>query len=156
VKVDQVMTKSVFVVQAEHSLNDAARIMWEHDCGIVPVTNGHGRVVGVVTDRDIAMAAHFEGRDLRGIAVERAMSRGVHTCRPDDDAADAEATLRAARVRRLVVVDDGGQLLGVLSLSDLAREAARTPNARTRRARQAEIGETLAAIGAPRELEAGA
>jgi CBS domain-containing protein len=154
-KVEQVMTQTVFVVQPDHSLHDAARIMWEHDCGVVPVTDGGGCVIGMITDRDVAMAAYLQDAQLRRIPVERAMSKGVYSCSPADDVVDAEAAMRSARVRRLAVLGEGGQLVGLLSLSDVARQAAGLASARSRRARQAEVGETLSAISAPRALEAG-
>jgi CBS domain-containing protein len=156
-KVEQLMTKEVACCRPDDSLDDAARIMWERDCGFVPVTEGEGRhVVGVVTDRDLCMAAYFRGASLKAIPVREVMSTGVRSCRPGDEVSEAEATMRAAQVHRLPVVDDADQLLGLLSLADLAREAAREAGSRRREVTEAEIGGTLAAIRRARQLAAGA
>lgn len=151
-RVEQLMTKDVRTCHPDESLDDAARVLWERDCGFVPVIEGDGspRVVGVLTDRDICMAAFLSGRRLGEIPVRDVMSRALRTCRADDAVADAEATMRAAQIHRLAVVDDAGQLLGVISLADLAREAVREPGATRREITETEIGDTLAAIHQPR------
>jgi len=83
------------------------------------------------------------------------MARQVVTCGADEAAADAEARMAGAKVRRLPVVDDSGRLLGVLSLADVAREAERERASRERQVKDDEIGRTLAAICRPREAHAG-
>ena len=157
-KVEQLMTKEVASCGPDQTLNDAARIMWEHDCGVVPIVDAAGthRVVGILTDRDACMAAYTRGAKLENVRVGDVMSQSVATCKPSDDLATVEATLRSAQVHRLPVVDDAGQLLGVVSLADIAREAGRETAAKRRAVTPAEIGETLAAIRQPRALGAGA
>lgn len=104
----------------EHSvLHDAARLMWEHDFGAVPVTNDQGVVVGIVTDRDIAMAAYTQGRRISEIRVRDVMSGELHTCRPGDSLREAERIMKEGQVRRLPVID-GEKLVGMISLNDLA------------------------------------
>ncbi len=155
-KVEQLMTKDVASCRPDDSLNDAARIMWERDCGCVPVTEGQGgRLVGVLTDRDVCMAAYFRGTGLPAIPVREVMSTGVRACRPADELAEAEETMRAAQIHRLPVVDDADQLLGLLSLADLAREAARETGPRRRDLTEAEVGVTVAAIRRPRRFASG-
>lgn len=157
-KVEQLMTKGVATCTPGDTLNEAARIMWEHDCGVVPII-GEGdapRVVAMLTDRDICMAAYTRGRPLSGICVRDAMSREIQSCSPATDLAEAEGLMRSAQVHRLPVVDDAGQLLGVISLADIAREAAREVASKRRDVTVAEIGETLAAISQPREAAVGA
>ncbi len=151
-RVEQLMTKDVRTCRPEESLSDAARALWERDCGFVPVVDGDGilRLVGVLTDRDICMAAFLSGRRLDEIPVREVMSRNLRTCRADDAVADAEASMRSAQVHRLPVVDDAGQLLGVISLADLAREAVRQQGATRRDITETEIGCTVAAIHQPR------
>jgi CBS domain-containing protein len=117
------MTEDVFTCTPEASLAEATRIMWERDCGVVPVLDADGRVAGVVTDRDACMAAYTKGRPLAQIPVATVMSTGVHTCRPDDDLGHAEKIMRLKQVRRLPVVDDGDRLVGLLSLNDIACQA---------------------------------
>lgn len=158
-KVEQLMTKAVATCAADDMLNEAARIMWEHDCGVVPITGGEGegpRVVGMLTDRDVCMAAYTKGRPLSEICVRDAMSTEVQSCRPGTDLIEAEGLMRSAQVHRLPVVDDADQLLGVISLADIAREAAREVASRRRDVTIAEIGETLAAISQPRDAALGA
>jgi CBS domain-containing protein len=155
-KVEQLMTKTVSTCFPGDTLNEAARIMWERDCGFVPIIEDGAtrRVVGIVTDRDACMAAYTRGQPLSQIRVGEVMSRGVTSCRAAEDVREAEQTMRGAQVHRLPVVDDASQLLGVISLADIAREAAREAGSRRREVTPAEIGETLAAIRKPRETAA--
>jgi len=157
-KVEQLMAKKVSSCGRDDTLNDAARIMWERDCGFVPITErgANPRVVGVVTDRDVCIAAYTRGQTLRDMRIGDVMSSGIRSCKPSDDLATAEATMRQAQVHRLVVVDDADQLLGVISLADIAREAAREFGSSRREVTASEIGETLAAIRQPREIPASA
>jgi CBS domain-containing protein len=154
-KVADLMTKDVFTSSPEETLERVAHTMWVGDCGCIPVVDRDSRrVVGIVTDRDVCMAAYTQGRRLGEIPVATAMSHVVHGCGPDDSLAAAEHAMRAYRVRRLPVVTDDGHLLGMLSLTDLAREAHRQ-RSRTSRAAVTPLGltETLATIAAPRTSE---
>ena len=155
-RVEQVMAKNVVTCGPDDTVNDAARIMWEHDCGFVPIVEPGARpcVVGVVTDRDVCMAAYLRGRGLREIRIGDVMSTRVRSCRPADDVATAEATMRESQIHRLPVVDEGGLLLGVISLADIAREASRVARSRRHEVTAAEVGETLAAIRKPRAIAA--
>ena len=150
--VEQLMMKGTRTCCPEESLNDAAQIMWEGDCGCVPVVSGKGetKLLGVITDRDICMAAYTQGKTLGEMPVHSAMAHRVFTCSPDDTIAAAEQIMREARVRRLPVVDESGQLLGLISLADIAREAAREQESKNKRVTHSEIGETLSAICEPR------
>jgi CBS domain-containing protein len=153
VKVEQIMTKDVRSCRRSASLNEAAQVMWERDCGFVPVIedDGTGTLVGVITDRDICMAAYTQGKRLSEIGLAGVMRRAVQTCRSDDELGRAEATMCGARVRRLPVVDLSNHVVGVISLSDIARAAGRT--ARAGRVSQREVGEALAGISEPRHIE---
>jgi len=155
-KVEQLMTKGVSTCAPDDTLNQAARIMWERDCGIVPIVENAatGRVVGIVTDRDACMAAYTRGQPLSQIRVGDVMSTGVASCRALEDVREAEQTMRRAHVHRLPVVDEANQLLGVISLADIAREATREAGARRPEVTAVEIGETLAAIREPRDVAA--
>jgi CBS domain-containing protein len=130
--------------------------MWERDCGFVPVVESaeNRRVIGVVTDRDACMAAYTRGKPLPEIRVRDVMSTRIRACRASDELSVAEETMREAQVHRLPVVDDGDQLLGVISLTDIAREAARQTRSKRRELSPAEIGKTLAGIRQPREIAA--
>jgi CBS domain-containing protein len=152
-KVERLMTKAVRCCPGSSTLNEAARIMWENDCGFVPIldSDGTNRVIGVITDRDICMAAYTQGKGLKEVRVEKAMHRAVRTCKPSDPVAKAEAVMQEGHVRRLPVVDAGGDLLGVISLSDIAREAVRSRGSRRRDVTNARVGETLALVCQPSE-----
>lgn len=141
-KVEFFMTKDPRTCTAEDALAAAARIMWEHDCGCVPVVAGPGsrRLVGVVTDRDVCMAAYTQGRPLWEIPVRAAMSSEVWTCHPDDTLKDAVRVMRHRQVRRLPVVDGQGHLLGLLSLTDVALAASDAAAVQAARRRGAKEG----------------
>jgi len=149
-RVQDLMTKQVFSCRPEDSLETAAQLMWEHDCGCIPVCEGGdsgvNHTIGVVTDRDICMNALFRGKPLRDLRVGDAMAKEVRVCHSDDTLRVAERTMRDAQIRRLPVVDEAGALLGMISLADLAREAAREHGSHRRRVTETEIGDTLAAI----------
>ncbi len=129
------------------SLNLAAQIMWEHDCGAVPVVASDGGVAGIITDRDICMAAYTRGQPLAAMSVESAMSRLVYTCSPDDSIGHAARLMAHHQVRRVPVVENG-KLVGVLTLADIAREM-RNSGANRIRACVA-LAHVLAAISTPR------
>jgi CBS domain-containing protein len=150
-RVEQIMTKQVSSCSPDTSLAEAAQLMWDHDCGCLPVCTGMdaSRVTGVITDRDICMAALFKGRPLYELRVADAMSRQLQACRPGDSLVDAENTMRKARIRRLPVIDAQGSLLGMISLADLAREAARENHSPKQEITETEVGDTLAAICQP-------
>jgi CBS domain-containing protein len=121
--------------------------MWDYDCGCIPVCAGAGvgQPIGVVTDRDICMCALFQGKPLRELRVSDAMAKQLLTCRPEDSLEKAEKAMQAAHIRRLPVVDDEGGLVGMLSLADLARAAARD----RRKLSEGEVNMTFAAICEP-------
>jgi CBS-domain-containing membrane protein len=122
--------------------------MWENDCGCVPITDPVRRVVGMLTDRDVCMAAYTQGRPLAEMAVASAMSHTVVACRVGDSVATAERLMREKRVRRLAVVGTNGRLAGVLSLSDIASRARRRqPRGENQTELSLEdVGDTLGAI----------
>jgi CBS domain-containing protein len=146
-RVAELMTREVHAVGVGESADRAARIMWERDCGSVPVVDAGGHVVGMITDRDACMAAYTSGRPLDRIPVAEAMSRELFACRPEDLLEDIERTLWARQLRRLPVVDASGRLLGILSLADLARHVGSTGGALEADATRVAL--TLAAISEP-------
>lgn len=148
-RIEQIMTKQVSSCSPDATLAEAAQLMWDHDCGCLPVCNGASRVAGVITDRDICMSALFKGKPLYELRVSDAMSRQLQACLASDSLADAEKAMRQARIRRLPVVDGQGSLIGMISLADLAREAARENNSPKQEITETEVGDTLAAICQP-------
>lgn len=144
--VSEVMTAVVRTCRPEDTLAHAARIMWENDCGAVPVVDDEGRPSAMITDRDICMAAYFQRRPLAESTVSSAMSRAVHVCSTEDTLAVAEARLAALQIRRLPVVDPSGRVVGIVSLADIARLVPPTP----RNADEPDVGRTLSAISVSR------
>jgi len=148
--VQDLMTRQAHACRPEESLERAAQLMWDHDCGCLPVCsggdNGARRIVGVITDRDICMNALFLRKPLGELHVNEAMSREVRTCRASDSLARAEKIMREARVRRLPVLDDNGGLVGMISLADLALEAARQRRRVSKEVTDTEVGDTLSVI----------
>ncbi len=125
-KVEQIMNRDVKTCGPQDPLNRAAQIMWEERCGAVPVVDEQSRPIGFLTDRDICMAAYTQGKPLDALRVETAMARKVVSCGVEDDLGSAARLMQQNRTRRLPVIDQNGKLVGLLSLDDLACEAART------------------------------
>src|SRR5437899_2176552 len=121
------MTRNPVSVRPEHDLAVAAQRMWDCDCGALPVMDESCKVIGMITDRDICMATWSQARAPNAVFVAEAMSRDVIPCRPEDTIARAESIMRANQIRRLPVVGPEQQLLGILSLADIARAAEVAP-----------------------------
>jgi CBS domain-containing protein len=125
-----------------------AKIMWDHDCGFVPVVDASGMVAGVVTDRDICMATSTRRLLPEHISAAQAMTAPIHACLSDDGIKDVLATMKQFRIRRVPVIDADGRLQGVISLNDivLASSGKREPQA-------SDIVSAMAAICAHRQIE---
>ncbi len=150
--VDALMTRKVWTCRAGDRLNEAAKLMWDHDCGCTPVLNEAGRLVGILTDRDICMAAYTQNRPLAEIEVSSVMAKDIWSCAPEDTVDIAEVKMQAHQVRRLPVLDLTGELVGILSLTDLARAVASYVHESAIGLDAAAIETTLAAISRPRDL----
>jgi len=150
-RVEQLMTRTVQTCRPQDSLEHAAQLMWNHDCGCLPVCEGNGitRTVGIVTDRDICMSALFQGKPLRDLPVADAMAKQLLTCAPGDSLAEVESAMREAQIRRMPVVDEDKGLVGIISIADLAREAGGKQSGAKREITEEEITGTLAAICTP-------
>jgi CBS domain-containing protein len=122
-RVMDLMTKKPATCKISDSLSVAARLMWDGDCGAIPVVDDGGAVKGMITDRDICMACFTQAKPPSNVSVQEAMSHSLFSCLPESNLADAERTMRLNKVRRLPVVDRRGSLIGILSLADIARVA---------------------------------
>lgn len=121
-KIKDIMSRNVVTSAVSASLAGPAQVMWEKDVGFVPIVDPQSdRLVGVITDRDLAITAYLKGRPLHEIPVVEVMQKTVLTCREDEDAGRAQALMRRAQIHRLPVVDAQGRLAGVISMNDLAR-----------------------------------
>lgn len=118
--VSDAMTAQVVTAKPTDTIKRVAGIMKEVDTGVTPVIDD-GKVVGVITDRDIVLRVVAEDGDLNG-PVSAVMSEDVQTCREDDNLADAAALMGAHQLRRLPVLNDAGRLVGILSLGDIAQD----------------------------------
>ncbi|HTR54198.1 MAG TPA: CBS domain-containing protein [Kofleriaceae bacterium] len=147
--VEELMTKPAVTIQAQESLSVAAQKMWDNDCGVLPVVGGDGRMIGILTDRDICMSAWSRGRPLNAIGAEEAMSKQVFSVKSDSDIGLAELLMVKHQVRRLPIVDANDKPVGMISMNDFAREAAR-PGSRIKDGFTRAI-QTLAAICQPRK-----
>ena len=154
-KASELMTTDVQTCWINEPLDRAAKLMWESDCGSLPVLDQNGRVVGMITDRDVCMAAYTQAQLLGRIPVSRALNPELYSCKPEEDLDKVENRMRSHQVRRLPVVDDEGHLRGILALADIAQRAAREAKGKagTRQVSFGEAGETLAAVTTPRRLE---
>lgn len=122
-KVKEAMTSNVRACRPYSNLAEAAALLWEGDCGVLPVVDDGGRLAGVVTDRDIAIGLGTRNRLPAEVPVGEVMTTGVHACAPDDDVLHALVLMRTKKVRRLAVLDPEGKLRGLLSLNDLILKA---------------------------------
>ena len=122
-KVRDIMTRDVVSCQTGADVATAGRLMLQGHFGLVPVVDTHGHVAGVLTDRDIALAAATRHRDAWHIGVHEAMSSKVRSCFLEDDVSTALEQMEKAHVRRLPVLDEGTHLAGILSIDDIAAHA---------------------------------
>lgn len=123
-KIRELMTRDVECLTPDASLKRAAELMSDADVGGAPVVGPDGRVVGVLTDRDIVVRTVASGRDPGETPVSQAMTPEVYHCHPEDDVEDAAELMAARQVRRVVVTDENGGVAGIVALSDLARADA--------------------------------
>lgn len=126
--VNELMIKDVKCCDWNTTLETAAIMMWDNDCGAIPIIDESSRPVGMVTDRDIAMAAALNHKPLWELrAGDISGHRVTYTCTLGDDIKSALKQMRAHKVRRLPVVNDLGQLQGILSIDDIIACAERSP-----------------------------
>ena len=121
--VSQFMSDAVVTCRLTDTLQRAAHLMWDRDVGCLPVVDDENHLVGLITDRDACMAAYQRDEALRNIPVSAAMTARVYACGPNDDLATVQRTMASHRVRRVPVLEASGEVVGILSLDDLARAA---------------------------------
>ena len=119
-KVSEAMTAQVATASPKTTIAEVARTMAQIESGAVPVMDD-GKVVGLITDRDIVIRVVAKGGALDG-PVSQVMSDGIESCNEDDNVADAAAKMGAHQIRRLVVLNEQGGLAGILSLGDIAQD----------------------------------
>jgi len=150
-KIENLMTPAVHYCHPQDSLASAAGKMWEHDIGCLPVVDDSDNAVGMITDRDICMAAYTQGRALSEIPVVIAMSKELFSCRPSDSIKEAEDALKSHQIRRLPVLNQFRKLVGIVSLNDIIRQAESEISNKTHDISTQEVTSTLATVGQPRQ-----
>ena len=141
-KVKEVMTTDVKFCRPETNAAEAVKIMWDQDCGVLPIVDHDRKVVGMITDRDLSVAVATRGGAAERIAVKDVSTGKAYTCLAEDSVPAALEVMKAQKVRRLAVVDAEGRLKGILSMNDIVlHTGAASPN---------QIVETLAGICAHR------
>jgi CBS domain-containing protein len=146
-KAQDVMTSDPACCTPESTAREAARLMREHDCGCVPVVEGESkRLVGMVTDRDIACRGVAEGKGPK-TPVRELMSLDPQYCHPGDDIAAVEQIMMQVQVRRVPVVDAKGNCVGMIAQADLALN--------DKAANDSEIGRVVERISEPGGSGAG-
>jgi CBS domain-containing protein len=122
-KVKDIMTTDLKTCTPDTTVAEAAQLMWDGDCGILPVVD-EGALVGVVTDRDMYIALATQNARASQLRVGAVATTKVTTCAPEDDLRTALEAMKQARVRRLPVVGFGNAVMGILSMNDVLRAAA--------------------------------
>jgi len=126
-KVQDVMSMSASTCSPNEALHSVGKKLWDHDCGCLPVVDENSRVVAMITDRDVCMAAFTTGRPLVELRVAGSMSKVLVTCHPHEDLVVATSRMAKNFVRRLPVVDAEGRLVGILSVNDLVTAIVEGP-----------------------------
>lgn len=144
-KIEEVMNKKVYTCRPEDSMKSAAQLMWQEDIGCIPVIDGAGKAIGMVTDRDLLMSTYLTGKRLEDLPVSQAMAKEVYSARLGQSVESAGALMRSKQVRRLPIVDSAGKLAGIVSLNDLALAGGRA-----RAVKPEDVTATLASICQPR------
>jgi CBS domain-containing protein len=118
-KVQEIMTTAPETCAPSTNLAAAVERLWRANCGALPIVDPHGKLVGIVTDRDICIALGTRNRAASAITADTVMTRILETCQPEEDITQALRKMKERRVRRLPVVDEQDELVGILSLNDI-------------------------------------
>lgn len=146
--VAQIMTTSVATCSPTDTLSVAVTTMFDRDVGCLPVVDAHNKVVGMVTDRDAAIAACTRGQRMEEISVQTVMSTNVIHCSPTDTAERALERMGKAQLNRLPVLTESNEVVGIVTLKDAAKVARQRKDGESTTG-SADIVTTLTAIGKP-------
>ncbi|MBW7469895.1 CBS domain-containing protein [Marinobacter sp. M216] len=128
--IKNIMHKNILCCDMESSLEQVATEMWNDDLGIVPVIDREKKLVGVITDRDIAIAAALKHKPLWDIAAsELVEGKTCHFCHPEDDIHDVLKMMSEAQIRRVPIVNEQREVVGMVGVKDIAEHTARTGKA---------------------------
>jgi CBS domain-containing protein len=156
-KVEELMTRNVKTCHRGTNLAEVASVLWESDCGALPVVDEDDKVVGIISDRDICLAVATKGRLASEVAVgEITSGRPVFTCRSNDSIQDALATMQMQQIRRIPVVNQENRIEGILSISDVVLAAQKEAWGNQQGVSNNEAISTLKAICERRHTESNA
>ena len=119
VLVKDLMTRGVSSCRPENNLAELVEVMWNQRCGALPILDDSGRVIGIITDRDICIALGTRNSRASDVLARDVSPPRCFTCSPDNDLRDALRTMANRGVGRLPVIDEVGQLVGILSMDDI-------------------------------------
>lgn len=125
-QIREIMTQKVITCHQDTNLAEAATIMWDNDCGVVPVVDDENQVLGLLTDRDICMAVATKNRLACDIKAGEIISRKVYGCAPDENVDNALKIMELMQVRRIPIFSKDHSLQGILSLNDLILKAEKS------------------------------
>jgi CBS domain-containing protein len=151
-KIQDIMTSDVQCCGPDTNLAAAAKMMWDSDCGALPVLNAQDRLMGLITDRDICMAAATKNKPASDITVWETMSGKAYTCQPTDDVHTALDIMKRERVRRLPVVDEDGMFQGIIAMNDFLLAAQEAKGRSLPAVSYEDVVHTMKAISAHRVL----
>jgi len=145
VRAHEVMTRSVVTVQPNYTVERAAQLMDGSNCGALPVVDNGDRLIGIVTDRDLTIRSSSRGLDPRKARVEDCMTHGSFACHANNSIKDCMRQMSRHQVRRLPIINDHNQVIGILTQADLARYTGAYPGRGGRRA----MADVLSAVSEP-------
>jgi CBS domain-containing protein len=145
-KVVDVMMGTPYYCRPETNLGAATELMWTGNCGFLPVVQNDGKVIGIITDRDICIALGTRGRPPGEVTVAEVMAPKVYACAPEEDIHAALRAMREGHVRRLPVITREGALVGVISMDDVLLRAEPPTLGRAPELSSEEIVKTFRAI----------
>lgn len=148
-KVKDVMMRTAASCSRETNLGEAVEILWNRNCGMLPVIDAEQKVIGVITDRDICIALGTRNRLPDQITVGEVASGKLFACRPDDDIRLALASMAEAKVRRLPVLTPEGKLEGILSMDDIVTHSETRGGKVANELSHDDVVETLKAVYRP-------
>lgn len=151
-KVQDIMTSDVQCCGPDTNLAAAAKMMWDSDCGALPVLNVQGQVMSMITDRDICMAAATKNKPASDITVWETVTGKVHTCHLSDDVHTALDIMKREKVRRIPVVDEDGILQGIVAMNDFVLLAGEAKGGKAPALSYEDVVRTMKAISAHRVL----
>jgi CBS domain-containing protein len=145
-KVKEIMTPNAKAIWLTESLADAAKLMWENDCGVLPIIKDGRKVIGMITDRDICMAVAMRDKNPSGVSVEEVMTGKVYSVNPEDQVDHALQAMQEHKVHRLPVVNHEGELEGILSMNDIVLNAKSADGAVSESPNYGDVVKTYQAI----------